>query len=200
MKMSRRIAVILAAVVAVVALAGCGAPPDKAVTSFLDAFKAGNVADAQKYLVTPGPFTEPTAEEKAAMQAIMGKFTYKVTGSKVDGSNATVTLDITSPDISKIIGALFQEYMTQAMQQVLSGAPLTDSTAPNMDIEAMLIERIGDANAPQITSSVSVKLQKTGGEWKLALTEDEAFGLYDAMTGNLMSALQDMADTMAPGE
>lgn len=155
--MAKRIIVGLVAllcVALVLGAVGCGSKdkgnPEQTVKDFWAAVQQGDFAKAKTYFTSSADtssldeFTENSDPMTTAMmEAFMGAFDMEVTGSTVNGNNATVDVEVTIPDMDYVLDKLFASMgddamnmteeqimakMAEELPKVIKDAPITTET------------------------------------------------------------------------
>ncbi len=126
--------------------------------------------------------TELADEEMAKL--IFSHMTYKITGSEINGNNATVTVDITNKDAAPAFGNAFIAVLAAAF----SGASEEESNAAFNSAFAETFE--SDENGT-VTNTVVINLKMVDGKW-MADPDNDAF--LDAISGGLLSAVEELSD------
>lgn len=105
-------------------------------------------------------------EAVAIMSGFTEDFSYKILESKTNGNEATVKVQITNRDLSKVVNGLVAAGDTQGSD------------------EAVLIQLINDAKGKTVTSEVELPVTKSGDKWTVTLDT----GAMNAILGKIMSA------------
>ncbi|MBQ8541436.1 MAG: DUF4878 domain-containing protein [Clostridia bacterium] len=190
----KKILALVLALAMTLSLAGCGAvgKAEATVKNFFEACKAGNLEDAQKYLVIEEEAeTEDNAEVYDMAALVLEKLDYSLVSSEqIDENTVTVTASVTAPDMKVAVGEFFQQALAFAFSNAFSEAPLSDEEAQaemmNMFIEAMSKEDLG-----LVTNEAAISVVKTEEGWKIDADEDFA----DAVTGGMLSALEELSSS-----
>ena len=181
--------IMMAAIIAMTALSSCGKSDEEnmseassAFTEIMDAFKAGDIAEIEKY-------TELGDDEalSAALLASLSNFEWSDAVFTPNGSNSvTVDANITVLDPSQIM----QKYVTGIAALVSS--PEYQSQIDTMTKEdynelmnGQLISILESGEIPTVTESISVDMVKNGGVWQLKDSR-----LPDRLIGNTLSAIK----------
>lgn len=170
--------------------AGCSStPPDKVVADYLDTIRQGDLKTAAEFLQSSETdmFAVPDMDENERIaKAILAKVTYTIGEQKVQGSNATVDVEIVAPDLLRITSQLMGEMLSLAFSMAFSGN--TSQEQMNTMFLQTFENSINDPEAPMVASSVQIKLIRRGNSW--AIVPDEVLG--DALTGNMLKAFAEM--------
>jgi hypothetical protein len=174
--------------------------PEQVVTEFLEEVKRWD------YEALPGYFAEEKtikdlepsfsgalrqgedgSAAEAFRKAFSEKLSVKVLSSKTEGDTAEVKVEITSIDMLRVMGDVMGKALSMAFV-VAFGDEKTQEDAEKMT-EQMFVNAITDPNVPVARTSVVFPLKKIDGRWKIS--GDEGFGksLVNALTGNLVNAL-----------
>lgn len=183
------------ALAAVLALAGCGAQtepekaeppkPEAVFEAYMDAMQQGDLDKAQTYLTDDAQKglnlnldALNTSEEVAMpfLKAWLGEMTVSdIQAEEEDDETATVTFDLTTPNIMEVITDVSEEIMSEEGMMALY-TQLTEEGVPDDQIEQRVteitIEKMAEAvQAPDVvmsTQSGDASLEKTEDGWKIS--------------------------------
>lgn len=173
--------------------------PEKVVEETFDAIKKTDMEKITKLLT--GEVAEKITEGDAFLELMKVSnkmLNYKITNTVINNDAATVTVECTYGDVKPIFGAAFKEYFQAVMQKAFSGTEPTEEELNEMLSTAML-NAIETTQAEEYSTTIEVPCIKVDKKWAIDSSTDNV-ALADVMTGNLASALQDMADSMNQGE
>jgi hypothetical protein len=175
--MSKKMTVLAAALLCLSLLAGalgCGGSsrpdPKQTVTDFWNAIKAGDYNKALSYMSTTLNLDELRKSlqsdepgQKEITDALVKKMNMVPKSSKVDGDNATVTTEVTMPDMEKLMDEMFK-IVGEMME---SGVDITAMSED--EITAALMAKVGKIlqDLPTVTKTMDIKMVWEGGAWKM---------------------------------
>lgn len=148
-------------------VSGCsfGPDPKTVVSKYLDEYQNGNFDKAYDLLSVKDKAVKSKQEYSSDLQEfaglakmMAGKITYNVKDVKVTGEKALATVDITSPDPSKMMGELFGA----AMKSAFGGGGKTDEK----EMEK-IAEKMKDKDMPTITRTEQYELVKDKDGWRV---------------------------------
>lgn len=181
-------------------LAGCGsAAPKDVVNEFLEAVKNNDWEKASTYIdgesediVDELLNDEDEEMAKKILSAISKSFKYeKATEEKIDGDNATVTVNVTSVDMS----VAFTSTMAEVMPMAIGLAFSEDEAAAEEQIgtltENALMKHITDENATLATRDVTLNLTKNDDGDYLIIADENLEELILANMAKLDSFLNE---------
>lgn len=173
-------------------LVGCRAPsPDSVVNNFLSDLQQGNLETAAQYLnnTTDDEFADNIADSEAddeeMQKALFSKIQHEIISSNIEGNTAKVETKITSLDLVKITTTVMSEIMPLALATVFD----EDSDNDKLDelTEQYFNNAILDPEAPTITNTVTITLNKTDNSWLIEPNDE----LMNGVMGNI-GILEDM--------
>jgi hypothetical protein len=193
----KKIMSILLVLLLVFGLTACGGEsPEQAVSNALSAVKEMNMKTASKYLDYNKLMNEGESSEESdnvnsdvMMKLILKKFDYKVISSSTDANSATVKVEITNTDMSKIIADFFPEMFGLAFSG-LSKEQLDDKY---LEIFTNLMNR---PDNKIITKTVEIKLTKNDKSWEVGMSDE----LADAIYGGMLTAADNMNNSFGSGD
>ncbi|MCL6451605.1 MAG: hypothetical protein K6T75_09970 [Acetobacteraceae bacterium] len=162
----RAVAVALVVCVVGMVLAGCSpaSSPRLVVTSFFTALQRGRYAAASALVENAGEAQFPSENDPASrmLKAYFSRLRYKVLSTEIDGSQATVHVRVTLPDLAGILVRLPAEGLFSA----LAGASGGQSPAAADAAVLRLFEgAFKDPKSPTVTTEIPIGLKKVGGKW-----------------------------------
>lgn len=153
---------------------GCGKSgrpdPKQTITDFWNAFKSGDYQKAYSYVaasVDLGELKEELESSDPDTEKLLGEVFSKMNmvpkSSKVEGDDATVTTEVTMPDLEKLM-----EQMSQIIGGLISVetdmASMTEDQTQKLMMEKMALV-IKDL--PAVTKTTDIKLSWENGDWKI---------------------------------
>lgn len=105
-------------------------------------------------------------EAVALMNGFTEDFSYKILESKTDGNEATVKVQVTNRDLSKVVNGLVAAGDTQSSD------------------ETLLVQLIDDAKGKTVTTEIKLPVSKNGDKWIVNLDTSAV----NAIFGKIMSA------------
>lgn len=153
-------------------IAGCdqirdltGPPPEKVLAAYLDATKAGNWDAAYAHISTQDQAVKPLATYKSELTAdnvfaaaVLSKTSYKVLSVDRQGSRATASVEVTSPDLS----GLFAQMIGSAFASAFGGKGAAD-------LQKQMAEKLQTANLPTKTEKEEFALVREDKGWRVFL-------------------------------
>jgi hypothetical protein len=144
--------------------AGCsvGPNPKEVLSKFLENYFHDNYDNAYEFLSSKDKAVKSKQEfskdfKKSVGQAFAGKITFNIKDVKVMGDKALATVDITTPDLSGVMGEVFGV----AMKSAFSGGKVDEK---EMKIVA---EKMKDKNMPTTTRTELYDLVKDKDGWRI---------------------------------
>jgi hypothetical protein len=159
-----QICIYLSAIVLFIASCSFGPDPKSVVSKYLDDYQKGNFDKAYEMLSARDKAVKSKQEYSSDLQEFAGlakmmaaKITYNVKDVKVTGEKALATVDITSPDPSKMMGELFGA----AMKSAFGGGK------PDEKEMEKIAEKMKDKDMPTITRTEQFDLVKDKDGWRV---------------------------------
>lgn len=184
----KKILSLLMAVTLTLSLAACSSAPspEDAVTNGLEALKALDGPNIEKYFKDTdiiGELDAMAGEDMETTKLFLSQLSYKVISSKVEKETATVSIEATNLDMSKIFAAYMEEAMGSMLQYSLTPeAERPSEEEMQKEFTAILTRLLADPASEKITTAVDVKLSLVDGQWKMEA--DPALG--NAVLGGLL--------------
>lgn len=201
MKKALAIGLILALTLA---LTGCGSKPETAVDKFFGAVKnydaeamtkalppseTDNLGAASEYLVeTTDPLAVPFMDY---LKGNASKITYEVTGTKVDGDQATVTVNCKYVDGSAILGEIIQELFTEFMTAAFSGQDLSEEEMQQIGVD-LLKEKMETTTETFTEKTMDIDCIQVDGTWYVKTVSDD---LLDVLSSNLFTTAKEFSES-----
>ena len=203
---------LLAALVVVVALAGCASAPSPSTVAkeTLDAIKAqdfekmkshyaGSVDDVSISSLAghvSGFDVSSLSEEDGAMVkeliGVMTSFDYELGTEAINGDTATVDATISTYDLGTVFSEAMGDYFTDVVTNVLSGGSIDEAEMKEQFI-AKFKEKLAQHTEKTHTEKVTLNLTKTDGEWKMDSFDEQT---VDAFMGGLISSAKSFTDQL----
>jgi hypothetical protein len=140
-----------------------GPSPEKVLTAYFDATKAGNWDAAYAHASTQDQAAKPLADYKsevtgdnAIAAAVLSKTSYQVLSVERQGNRAKATVEVTSPDL----GGMFAELLQSAFASALGG-----KGAP--DAQKQMTEKLQAGNLPTKTQREEFALIREEKGWRV---------------------------------
>lgn len=199
--MKRGICAILALLL-VFSLAGCtGEKPEEVVERVTQAIKEGNLEkvkdnidlDALEKLFPSGASSSEETEPASGtasdlnLDETLKKMTVKILSSEKEGDNATVKAECTAVNLTEFL----KDYMQKSMGLALDFSK--DEAAKDAELNEYISDYMAQEDLPMKTTTVDIKLAKSGKTWKITSTTE----YLDALTGGYLSAAKSLADSFA---
>ena len=162
-------------------LTACGsASPDATVNGFLKACVALDIEKMNEYC--PSIATDPIPVEENAYADYFKKLKYEVGDFLTTDTTAVVSVTITAIDLKTIMGSIIADLFGQALTHI--GDESFDSDAYANEL---LAKEINAEDAPTVTNTVNVNLEKNdSGKWIIS-EESENPEFFDAICGGILS-------------
>lgn len=196
----KKVISLLCVMVMVFAFAGCAAreTPDVVVKEFCDALKNADLEAME--MCMEGNETAPTEmDEDDVPQAVLDamkdnaqKITYTLGKVTAEETTGRVCVDFQYPDISDAVTAALSEYVAKAFGMAMSGA---EEEELSKLLETILTEKITEGEPDTAEVSVTFDCVMTDEGWKIESVPDDVFHV---MTGNLMKAFEEIAESFQP--
>lgn len=193
--MKKGILIVLLALLSVLGLVGCSEnKPEQAVIELFDAMKN---TDMEKLGIILDGESSQITDQDAFVELIKKSnetLTYNIGEVAITDDKATVDVDCTYGDIKPIFGTAFTGYIGKVFELAFSG------TSPSEEeVNTILADEIAlaiESTSPEVYSTkVQVKCIKVDGKWVIDSSVDN-IELADVLTGNLVSAFSEMAESM----
>lgn len=182
-KIVKKLLGLLLAFTMVISLTACGQKPEKAVDEFLKNCQKGKLPSYyQTY--------EQDEQSEELIKIILSRMTYKIEDTnQISDNEAQVTVKITSIDMRTAMINVISDYMSWAMNQMLSG--YYDQEQYDNKLMELFSKAIEDNKDKTVTFTINVKVIKnSSGKWEVNVEDT----LVDALTGGLYSSIQDIAN------
>lgn len=204
--MMKKATIIALVVVLVFAVTGCGTKlePKDAIKSFFDGVitfdsaavtkalapaAADNLGSASDYLkATEDPMAKPFVDY---LKENATKITYEVTGTKINGDAATVTVKCKYVDGTELFGKIIKELYAKAVASALSGKKLSDKELTQMGVDLFKSES-GTVQQTFTEKTIDIPCVKVDGTWYVKEVNDQ---LVDVVSSNLFTAAKKLAVT-----
>lgn len=178
---------IAAMIITMTACGSKGETPEQAVKGALDAIKKADKAQASKYIdydtLMQSGEENNDAESEEMVKLIFTNLSYNIISSSVNEDKATVKVEITNTDVSKV----FEEFMPEMVTLAFSGLNEEQMNVKSMEIFKELIGREGNQT---VTDTIDIALEKKDNTWKVNLDDDA----IDAILGGMLSTATAMSD------
>jgi len=201
------ICLIMALTVTVAFTTACGETPSESAKSMLDSVKAqdtsamedvyaGNASNL-KIDSMADTFTVGDAKLTKSQKKVISTFTkkllsynYKIISEKKDGKNATVKVKFTTYDFNSMLKASVKDFQAKAVTQALKGGSTSDTALTGILI-GILSKEDAKLTKKDKTATVTLKLVKSRGKWKVAELSDKTL---NGMYGGLLSAINQIQE------
>lgn len=194
-KLTKGIAILMAALILMLSLTGCGEVKnaEKTMSGLVLALKEGNLEEAEKYmniteLVNTASLDQKSEEVYEMLGYIFKNLEHKVISSeKIDKGNVNLKVEITATNMEPVLADFIASYLQYAFANALS----SDKSEEELSAKAMEIfkETISKEGLETVTNEVVVRVEKTEEGWKVKSTDE----LVNALTGNLIKAIEGMS-------
>jgi len=193
--MKKRVLAIIVMGVFILSLIGCSQnKPEQAVSELFDAMKN---TDLEKLGAILDSDASEITDQDAFVQLIKKSnetLTYTIGETTIENDRAVVNVSCTYGDMKPVLAKAFANYVGKVMEVAFSGESPSDE-----EIQEMLLSEITAALDSTPTEEYSTELTvdcvKKDGKW-IVDTDKENLKLADVLTGNLVSAFSEMADSM----
>ncbi len=142
-----------------------GPSPEKVLTAYFDATKAGNWDAAYAHISTQDQAAKPLADYKsettgdhALAAAVLSKTSYKVLSVEKQGNRAKASVEVTSPDLTGMFAELFQS----ALASAFGGKPASD-------VQKQMAEKLQAGKLPTKTQKEEFALVREEKGWRVFL-------------------------------
>ena len=146
--------------------------PEKSLEKMLNALKKGDLETLVALQGNEGAANELSDEEKDLYKAMYGNLKFKIGKAEIEDEKATVEIEVTMIDMSKI--------MTKTMTEAMKGNVT--------DVNAYMEDLIKDKNAETTTLRAKVPMELKDGKWVIDQDGDTT-DFLNAITGGMMSSL-----------
>ena len=166
--------------------------PEDSINTFFTALKAGDLATAEQYLVVEGSegiedsleneigntLNENTMSalndenyQKELITACFSNIEWKINNINKEKDKATVTIELTSKDFSKIVPNFFSEMLSKLFATAFSGEEMEES-----EMLTILKDEIVDSS-DVTTRTLDIKMVKEDNVWKISTNEKDLLEL-----------------------
>ncbi len=142
-----------------------GPSPEKVLTAYFEATKAGNWDAAYAHISTQDQAAKPLADYKSEMTgdnalaaAVLGKTSYKVLSVERQDNRVTATVEVTSPDLSGIFANLLQSALASAF-----------GGQGGADVQKQMADKLQAGNLPTKTQKEEFALIREEKGWRIFL-------------------------------
>lgn len=127
---------------------------------------------------------------------LFGKLNYSIVKDEVNFKEATVILDITNKDMKAILG----NYILKSMQLAIANAftPTYSEEQINEELERYLKEKIESDDIENITTQITLKMEKQNGKW--IIKEENKEKLINAILPGFIDAVNQINDSFNKNE
>lgn len=199
MKLRKTICILIVCLIMVCA-AGCAkkTSPTDTVKKFSDAIKVFDL-DTMNECVANGKVSSTIDFEKDETIGEMTEYfrkwakemKYQVVSAEEKGNTATVTVEYTHADASRVSEDALSDYINQLIAMALSGASDEEMTEL---LTKLLIEKAETSEIGTKQTTVVYTLNKIDGKWLIESIPEDA---VHVLTGDLVRPLLDMADALS---
>lgn len=185
-------------------LSGCGSKPETAVDKFFSAVKTydseaitkalspsatDGLGSASEYLeISEDPIAAPFMDY---LKGNAAKITYDVTGTKIDGDTAIVTVKCKYVDGSQLFDQIIQELFTKLMTAAFSGQELTEEQMTQIGVD-LLNEKLEAATETFTEKTIDIACVNIEDTWYVSTVSDE---MADVVSSNLFSAAKELSES-----
>lgn len=212
----RRIAAVVIILAMTVMLAGCGLTesPTQVTEKFLKAVQESD-SDTIKDVYADDNFdlsdniydTEKKSDEKSSdteldkviekqLQKKLLDFDYEVLSEKVNGDKATVKVKIKTYAFGSAFSDFVSDYIEQAFALAMSGASDKKIDALAATIFSQKLDKL---KKKSYSKTVSVKLTKDDGKWKINKLSDTG-DFMNAISGGLISTISNYSGAFSESD
>jgi len=185
------------ALTCILALSGCGNKPDKVVSKFCDGMKKLDYAKMNECLYDSSDYmTDPFEGDDEELEVFTSfvkeqapNIKYEITGSEVNGDDATVNVKFTYTDASPVITSAMGEYFSQALGLAFSGA--SEEQMGNL-LLTIFQDKLKTTTLSTTESTVDIPCKKKDGDWKVAELSDD---IANVLTCNILKAFEKVGDS-----
>jgi hypothetical protein len=154
----KRLAAIASVALLGAVLSGCSSQPspEDVAKQFVSDLQNGKWDDAQSLVANPNKDVQKPDETALA---IFKKDKFEVGQATINGNNASVSVHVTSPDMTQIVRGMLGDAIANA---------LTGGTNDNATFTKDLENRLNSSSVPMTSSDVHLNLVKTDQGWKIS--------------------------------
>ncbi len=184
---------IVLAALFVLALTGCSANEDQAVRSALDenlTINDDDLADIQDTLNQETVLDAYHVKLGDYVGTLLKGYTYNIDSIQVTDDTATASVTVTAGDFSKAVDA-FATSMNDNAKELKKLQKAKETKQLKETVEGYLTDALSNAGSSTTSSTITVRLQKSGDDWTLA--DESAFksDMDQAMFGKTVQELKD---------
>lgn len=175
------------------ALTGCGANDDQEVRAVLDENLTINDDDLQQITDTLNQETVLDAYHVKLgdyVGTLLKGYSYNIDSIQVAGSSATATVSVTAQDFSTSLDT-FAKSMTDNAKELKKLQKAKETKRLRETVDGYLTDALNKAGNSTSSTSITVQLQKSDGEWKLSDESGFKSDLNGAMFGKTIQRLKD---------
>jgi len=212
--MLKRILSTACAVILILSLAGCSmfkkepaatpddpsalSEPQHAVVVLLKGLQEADFEALKSSIVYPEEVINEDIESvannalaKAAVKSLFKKLEYTVTDVQVSSDTATLTLDVTYPDLGPIITSNYNYFASKVGPQIADGT-FDQAATRNEILWAVAADLVAGKAAGTQTETIEVTCQKVNDKWKIAPDRP----ILNVCTGNALNTLDTLDYTL----
>lgn len=177
----------------VLALTGCSANEDQAVRSALDenlTINDDDLADIQDTLNQETVLDAYHVKLGDYVGTLLKGYTYNIDSIQVTDDTATASVTVTAGDFSKAVDA-FATSMNDNAKELKKLQKEKETKQLKETVGGYLTDALSNAGSSATSSTITVRLQKSGDDWTLA--DESAFksDMDQAMFGKTVQELKD---------
>ncbi len=182
---------LIAVLIMALSLCACGTPsPSETVDTFLTAVKAQDSDSLKSVYGEDFSFVGATDYAEGDLETLLIEkltaFDYEITGEKIDGDKATVTVEFTTYPIGEALKDSMEDYLTEAFTLAFTGA--SDEQIQELFF-SIFEEELTELTEKDYNGTADITLTQTDDGWEIdTIPEEGEFlnvlfgGLYDAVT------------------
>lgn len=168
--------------------------PEHAIIISMEGIKSADLETLKSSVVIPdGLLTEDVQKTlnnslaQAAIKSLFKNLDYNVVSTTEDGDFATVTVDVTYPDLSGVITSNYNSFAPKIMEQIAAGT-FDQKKTQNDILLAVAADLIAGKATESVSETIEVQCQKVDGKWRILPDKP----IINVCTGGAITALDNL--------
>ncbi len=164
----------------------------------MEALKEGDIVKTSSYVKGGKIIDEEIAEKfkggEALLKILFSNMTYSINNSeKIDDETIKINADITTINMQKIFADSLREILALHLKNAFTfGENKLDDEQLNTETIKIITDKMNSDSAETITKTIDINVVSSGIGWKI----DAVDSVKDAVTGGLISAVQDLSKAL----
>ena len=207
-KMKRILSLVLTLSLAITCVGCSNSSPKPVIETFCNAMQSFDMNAMATCMENANDVEDPFSNEDLEnsfssgealnyLKDCVGKMTYEIGETGIDGNEATTTVSFSYTDISPVVTSTLGEYMSQAFALAFSGA---DESQMADLFTNIFVEQANTVETGSATADVTFHCVKSDSEWKISdFSDEDSSTITDVLTSNMVHAFDGFADDSTDG-